>query len=75
MICKKNFNELFEIVGMNNKSLTLEDRHTGERCFMHRNIFNKIMKSYEDFKYEIRMVDSPSCSPQKWVAIQTWQMF
>ena len=75
MLSKKNFNELFEVIGMNNKSLTLEDRRSGERCFMHRNVFNKVMKSYEEFVYEIRMVDSPCHAPQKWVAIQTWQMF
>lgn len=75
MLSKKNFNELFEVIGMNNKSLTLEDRRSGERCFMHRNVFNKIMKSYDGFIYEIRMVDAPGYSSQKWVAIQTWQMF
>ena len=75
MVSKKNFNEVFEIIGMNNKSLTLEDRRSGIRCFMHRNVFNKIMKSYDSFVYEIRTVDSPCNSPQKWVAIQTWQMF
>ena len=75
MLSKKNFNELFEIIGMNNKSLTLEDRRSGERCFMHRNVFNNIMKSYDSFVYEIRTVDSPCHLPQKWVAIQTWQMF
>lgn len=75
MLCKKNFNELFEIIGMNNKSLTFEDKRSGERCFIHRNVFNKIMKSYDEFTFEIRMVNSPCCPPQKWVAIQTWQTF
>lgn len=75
MLSKENFNELFEIVGMNNKSLTLEVKDTYERCFIHRNVFNKIMNSYDRFVFEIRTIDTPGYSSQKWVAIQTWQMF
>lgn len=71
---KEDFFQDFEIVKMNNKSLTVFEKRTQEYVFVSRNAFNTIMANRAKawFIEEITMPDEKEI---KWLGVVTTVMF
>ena len=71
---KEKFLSEYNIVNMNNKSLTVENKKTQQMCFIHRNAFNNIDNAidYREIpKQTIKDVEKELI----WIEVLIWKFF
>lgn len=71
---KEDFFQDFEIVKMNNKSLTVFEKRTQEYVFVSRNAFNTIMTNRAKMVY-VENITMPNGNIIKWLGVVTTVMF
>ena len=72
---KDYFYETYEIVKMNNKSLTIQNKKTYERLFVSAKVFNQIFTTQNVEKFEEVEVQMPNGRVTKWLGIITTMIF
>lgn len=75
MTSKDYFFEKYEIVKMNNKSLTIQDKRTYERLFVSAKVFNQIINSQEIERFEEIEIQMSNGRVTKWLGIITTMIF
>lgn len=65
---KERFLQEFNIVKMCKSSLLLEHKKTGERAYIHRNVFNKL-----DSAVEYRVVSREFMGYTNWIEVLCWE--
>ena len=71
---KEKFLSEYNIVNMNNKSLTVENKKTHQMCFIHRNAFNNLDNAidYREIpKQTIKDVEKELI----WIEVLIWKFF
>lgn len=75
MTAKDYFFESYEIVKMNNKSLTIQNKHTYERLFVSAKVFNAIMANQDVNRFEEIEIQMSNGRMSKWLGIITTMIF
>lgn len=72
---KDYFFEKYEIVKMNNKSLTIQNKHTYDRLFVSTRVFNQILTTQDVERFEEIEVQMSNGRVTKWLGIITTMIF
>lgn len=75
MTPKEYFYEKYEIIKMNNKSLTIQNKCTYERLFVSAKVFNAIMANNDVNRFEEIEVQMSNGRMTKWLGIITTMIF
>lgn len=75
MTAKDYFFESYEIVKMNNKSLTIQNKRTYERLFVSAKVFNAIMANQDVNRFEEIEIKMSNGRMTKWLGIITTMIF
>jgi hypothetical protein len=72
---KAKFLAEYNIVNMNNRSLTVENKKTHQMCFIHRNAFNHLDNA-EDYREITKLVTLNGFEKEVvWIEILIWKSF
>ena len=69
------FYEKYEIVKMNKKSLTIQDKRTYDRIFVSAKVFNQILTNPDIERFEEIEMRMPNGNVVKWLGIVTTMIF
>lgn len=69
------FFEKYEIVKMNKKSLTIQDKRTYDRMFVSAKVFNQILMNQDIERFEEIEIQMPNGRMTKWLGIITTMIF
>jgi hypothetical protein len=69
------FYETYEIVKMNNKSLTIQNKRTYERLFVSAKVFNSILMNQDIERFTETEIHMPNGRTTKWLGIVTTMVF
>ena len=75
MTPKDYFFEKYEIIKMNNKSLTIQDKRTYERLFVSAKVFNQILMNQDVERFEEIEIQMSNGRVTKWLGIITTMIF
>lgn len=70
---KEKFLSEYIIVNMNNKSLTVENRKTHKKCFIHRNAFNSLDVAVDFRELDKVFIVNGNETESTWIEVLTWK--
>lgn len=72
---KAKFLSEYNIVNMNNKSLTVENKRTHQMCFIHRNAFNSLDNAV-DYREITKLAIFKNVEKEVvWIEVLIWKSF